>query len=306
LSPEAIKGVLGTLGINLESKDMRVLGAVLAAQREPTEFVGFDQIRKELSIIEEGKRGEDPLVYRSLSQLERMGLLEIQHKGKSHGYRSNVGLIQRAADTLIDAAIENLVSELAEIDRQIEHLDSIDEDEIVADMISYALGPIGSSREERTLFAQGWNEILSLIDKKIYRDLSENDLVRITLEWVNQPQNVEEQRLLSIEAMIRQGVQFKALDHRPQSTPRLDKYREITRRMLNLGFNPGFVISPRKDATYQFIARNNQGIVLIVSENPLSATWIPRVANPELVDDAIESFDADFEEGVDVFEYEGA
>ena len=37
------------------------------------------------------------------------------------------------------------------------------------------------------------------------------------------------------------------------------------------------------------------GIVLIVAENPLTATWIPRNTNPSLVDDAIERFDNEFE-----------
>ena len=56
----------------------------------------------------------------------------------------------------------------------------------------------------------------------------------------------------------------------------------------------------REDSTYQFVGRNSEGILLIVSENPLSVTWLPRSANPELLDNAIQSFDKDYSEGSDV------
>jgi len=46
----------------------------------------------------------------------------------------------------------------------------------------------------------------------------------------------------------------------------------------------------------------SHGIVLIVSESPPTATWIPRGANPYLVDEAISIFDKDFTAGVDVYQ----
>ena len=72
-----------------------------------------------------------------------------------------------------------------------------------------------------------------------------------------------------------------------------------------MGASVGYKVFPRKYSTYQFIARNSEGIVLVVSESLLSATWIPRSANPELVDNAIDAFDRDYEMGTDLLEFEG-
>ncbi|RLI58069.1 MAG: hypothetical protein DRO87_06290, partial [Candidatus Thorarchaeota archaeon] len=64
-------------------------------------------------------------------------------------------------------------------------------------------------------------------------------------------------------------------------------------------------LSHREDTTYQFISLGRRGIILITSEQPMTAVWIPRESNPHLIDDAIDSFDADFDSGTDVFEYQG-
>ncbi len=75
--------------------------------------------------------------------------------------------------------------------------------------------------------------------------------------------------------------------------------------MQEIGGNVTYKVLPREDATYQFISKNREGIVLIVSESPLSANWMPRTGHVELVDDAIDNFNADFEKGIDLLEYEG-
>ena len=302
MSPGKSQAVVEVLDINLDSKDMRVLGAILTAQLEPTDYVSFDEIREHLAVIEGGRRGEDPLVYRSLSSLEKAGFIEVMQQGKLHGYRSNTALLQGAVKLLLVKATEEANSTLEAVEEQINNLESIDEKRLAESLLISAMGS-AIVEEEKTLFAQGWNDVLNLIDKKIYRNLATGDVVRITLEWVNQPDNVEARRLLSIEEMVSRGIVFRAMDHRKQDIPRLERYREITRRMRGQGYDPRLQISPREDATYQFIARNEDGIVLIVSENPLSATWIPRSANPELVDDAIANFDADFVSGEDIFDY---
>ena len=81
--------------------------------------------------------------------------------------------------------------------------------------------------------------------------------------------------------------------------------KKLLADMRRRGNEVGYRVLPREDATYQFIGRNNEGIVLIVSESPLSATWLPRSSNVELVDNAIDSFDSDYEKGTDLLDYEG-
>ena len=56
--------------------------------------------------------------------------------------------------------------------------------------------------------------------------------------------------------------------------------------------------------TYQSVSLNRDGIVLVVSEEPYTAVWVPRSVNSKLVDDVIDSYDEDFENGTDFLELE--
>ena len=47
---------------------------------------------------------------------------------------------------------------------------------------------------------------------------------------------------------------------------------------------------------------NDQSTALIITENPLTATWLTREFNPDLIDNAIESFDKNWENAKSVFE----
>jgi hypothetical protein len=55
------------------------------------------------------------------------------------------------------------------------------------------------------------------------------------------------------------------------------------------------------DATYQILARNKEGILLTVSEEPPAATYIPRAVNEQLVDDAIAGFDVEFDKAIGLY-----
>jgi hypothetical protein len=302
VSQEELRRATEALGIDLGSKDMRVLGAILKAQREPTDFVGFEEIRRQLAIDEGGRKGKDPLIYRSLMNLEQGNYLEVEKEGKKHGYRSNTGLIQRAIQRAVEERRRNLNSRIQEIGGEIDYIQSMDFQSLAESMVSLAFG---SGRIQKSLFAQGWEDVLRLIDDAVYRGMKSGDIVRITLGWVDEPDDVEASRLVGIAQLIKRGIIFRALEHRRLKGPRLERYREIFRSFQEQGYEPEFRVAPRDDATYQFIARNEEGIVLIVSESPLSATWIPKTANPALVKNAVESFDEDYRGGIDVSQYRG-
>jgi DNA-binding PadR family transcriptional regulator len=294
------RSLVEELGFDTSSKDMMVLGALLKAQREPTDFVEFEEIRRQLAIDEGGRKGEDPLIYRSLSSLESQAFIETEYRGSRKGYRSNIAQIQKGLQRALEERNRELVRRIDQIASEVERLESINYLTIADRMISLATG---ASQSRKPLFAQGWEEVLKMIDDAIYRGLKRGDLVRLTLGWVDRPHDVDVWRIESIAGLMHKGVQFRGLEHRALSGERLEEYREITRSFRSQGHNPGFRVRPRKDGTYQFISRNKEGIVLVVSESPLSATWIPKSANPELVENAISSFDADFGAGVDIEEY---
>ena len=112
-------------------------------------------------------------------------------------------------------------------------------------------------------------------------------------------------RIDRLRKLMEDGVIFHGLEHNKVSKKQRELFTRFTLAYRKEGYEPGFRICERKDSTYQFVGRKDEGIVLIVSENPMSATWIPRSANADLVDNAIETFDADYDAGKDIADIGG-
>ena len=289
--------ILEIIDWDLKRKDMIVLGALLKAQSEPTTFVDFESLREQLAKDEGGKKGKDSLIYRSLSWLEQTGLIQVDRSGHKHGYNSNVGMMHEVLRKELRNKSSDLMKEIKALDAEIHTMSEIGADSLAADIVALAAG---AHTVDKPVFAQGWQNIIKLLDDKVYRNLKKNDIVRFTLEWYDRPEELEEPRVDKIEEMLKRGVEVRGLEHRKLEKKSFKRFAQKIKDFHQKGYKAGLRVCLREDSTYQFVGRNSEGILLIVSENPLSVTWLPRSANPELLDNAIQSFDKDYSEGSDV------
>ena len=294
--------LLELIGLDKTRKDMVILGALFRAQKEPTDFIDFDTLREQLAKDEGARKGKDPLIYRSLSWLEKEGFLKIDKGGHKHGYNSSVTILEKAVGKLLGRHIQTLEKELTLIDSEVSSFSEMNSDSLASGLIEIAAGKI---KIEKSVFAQGWENIVKLLENKIYSGLKEGDVIRIKLEWLSGIDYLEPRRRIRYEELLQDGVEIRALDHDRGEKKLRPEMKKLLADMRRRGNEVGYRVLPREDATYQFIGRNNEGIVLIVSESPLSATWLPRSSNVELVDNAIDSFDNDYEKGTDLLDYEG-
>jgi hypothetical protein len=46
--------------------------------------------------------------------------------------------------------------------------------------------------------------------------------------------------------------------------------------------------------TYNQVSFNTESMALVIAENPVTATWITREFNPDLIDNATQTFDKDW------------
>ena len=295
-----LQDVLEILHLELSRKDMVVLGAILKSQRNPTSFVDFGTIRKQLAIDEGGEKGKDPLVYRSLSWLESAGFIRVDRSQQKHGYNADVVLLHNALRQAINDATNEIKKEIQITDDELEAIEKIDISKLGSEIISYTAG---EQKIEKPIFAEGWESVLQLLEDKIYSSAEKGDLVRFSMEWISNVDIITPRRIELLRKLMEKGVVFHGLEHNKVSKKHFKSFAQYTRAYREQGFTPGFRICERQNSTYQFIGRNDEGIVLITSENPMSATWIPRIANPALVDNAIETFDADYAAGIDFEEW---
>jgi len=294
---EKSQEVLKAVHLELNRKDMIVLGALLKAQNNPDTYVDFKTLREQLELDEGGRKGKDSLIYRSLSWLEQTGLIKVDRSEHKHGYNSGVALMSRVMKRIIKERISALAKDLLLLDKEIQLISDMDSEVIAAHMVARATG---AQPLEKPVFAQGWQSIQKLLDTRIYQNLEKNDVIRYTLEWYDQPEEAEEPRAAKLESLLKRGIELRGLEHGKGDKKRFHRLAEYYKYYRQMGYKVGLRMRLREDSTYQFVARNSEGIVLIVSESPLSATWFPRSANRELVDDAIQSFDRDYAEGLDI------
>ncbi|MFW9832907.1 MAG: hypothetical protein ACFFEK_02845 [Candidatus Thorarchaeota archaeon] len=294
--------VLEIIGVDITKKDMVVLGALLKAQKEPSDFIDFETLREQMTKDEGSRKGKDPLIYRTLSKLEKGGFLRIDKGGQKHGYNSNVGMLESALGKCVTSSLKSLERDLRKIDSEVTLFSEMDSDALAEGLIEILSG---AEKMEKPIFAQDWDNIVKLLDDKIWSGIKKGDVVRINLEWISQIDYLKPKRVLNIERALKKGVRLRALDHDRGEKAFRESMKSLLARMKNTGGDVEYRVYPREDATYQFLSKNSEGVVLIVSEKPLSATWLPRSGNVELVDHAIESFDKDFKKGVDLLEYEG-
>jgi len=289
------------LELDFNAKDMIVLGALLKSQHDPSTYVDFEKLRAQLEIDEGGKKGKDSLIYRSLSWLESTGYIQIDRSSHKHRYNSNVKLIDKVFRELIQKKVGSLEHELKELDSEIQIVSEIDPDSVQSEFLDLIAG---ESKLERPIFAEGWENIIQLLDEKIYKNAKKGDTVRITLDWLYGLDEFTKVRIKFIESLLKRGVFFKGVEHRREGNEKIETRARLMQIWKKGGYNLGYRCKIRKDSTYQFVARNSEGIVLIISESPLSATWLPRESNPELIDNAIQSFEADYQSGTDVPEFD--
>ena len=207
---EKYQEVLEILNLELSRKDMVVLGAILKSQTEPTTFVDFETIRAQLDIEEGGRKGSDPLIYRSLSWLEKTGFIRVDRSEHKHGYNSNVGMMHKVIRKAISEATSEITKELEEIDSDIEDLSNMRLEQLRDDIISLAAG---KEKLERPVFAVGWDDVLDLIDDKIYSHTKKGDLVRFSLEWLNRVDVLTPARVNRLAELMGRGIIFRGLEH---------------------------------------------------------------------------------------------
>jgi len=298
-----IRQVLDIIGFSLTDWKARVLKAILITQGNQDAPVTFDEIYLNLQNEKSGKRSAQPLVYRSLSSLEKDGYIEVDKSGYKHCYWTGIDIIHTALEKAKGMSIAGLKERVKQTDSDIESISDASISSLASKLVETSTG---TPSQQHVRFAQGYDDIYSMSVNTVYAQSERGDIVRICLDWISSEPSRAAERMTDILRLLERGVEIRALGHTmwiptDEGGVRLSAFYGSIR---DEGLPLTLKIQPRTERTYQFISRNHDGIVLIVSETPPTATWIPRGANPYLVDEAISSFDKDFTAGVDVYQGE--
>ncbi len=300
MNQKRFEETLRVLGLTASEKRFQVLGALLRAQREPSTSVGFDEIYNSLGGPGEKATVAHSLIYRCLMSLEEQGFIQVNRGSYRHGYAASSDTILDALNRLAEDKIASLQMELGRLESEEQSVGRLDIDLLSTYMIELLTG---ERSPEQTRFGYGVEGVRRLIESEIYSKTRQGDIVRATLDWIVHRPSVSDERLRPIVELAEKGVELRGLGHLKLSRSVMRSFASLYKRLKQKRLKVGLRFELNPKATYQLLGRNDEGIILIVSEEPFTATWIPRSENPFLIDDAIDAFDRDYFQASDVLEH---
>ncbi len=297
--------ILDTLGFDLESNNSKILKAILTAQEDLGAGITFEVLDSKLREILGGKKMSRPLIYRYLKTLEDSEVLLVNRDVNPNLYIVSFESVVQALEKKKAKKVGDIREEISEITNQESALTNVD-----LLWLARRLYVMLAGKPEKvgTKTVKGLVDAHYLIDSEVYSRAVEGDTIRVTLDWFQLSRMGEIERQAAALRLAERGGHIKTLQYFPEKVPReiiklrYDRLKDLREEK---GIDAGFRIASRQVRTYQGVALNRDGFVLVVSEEPLTVIWIPRSTNEALINEAINSFDRDFENGTDYLEYYG-
>ncbi|MFW9921375.1 MAG: hypothetical protein ACFFED_17375 [Candidatus Thorarchaeota archaeon] len=294
--------VLESLGYDINSNHARILKAILLSQDELGAGITFDVLEVKLRELTGGKGMSRPLIYRYMKSLESLEILIVNRDVSPNIYIVNFESVVNALETSRFQVLSSLREEMNKISEQEIALTNVDLSWLAR---RFHIMLAGKPERVGTKTVKGIVDAHYLIDTEIYSKAIAGDTIRITLDWFQLTERSEVERQAGALQLAVKGVHIKSLQYFPEKVPpNIIKLRyERLKDLREKGVEAEFRIAPRTVRTYQGVALNREGFILVVSEEPLTLVWIPRSVNEALITEAINSYDRDFEKGTDFLEY---
>jgi len=307
-----ISDALRLIGYDNDTLDRRseVLRIILRKQLEQGVPVPFKDIESQIQAEAGNKSIVRPQIYRWLASLGKEGYLSVDRFSKPHRYSATVetlaatlGEARTRALMSLERERMRLVSDIQKIyashDSDKRESESPDFSRLAGDTIELITGV---RQRSVVRFAEGLEQINRLVDSEVYSAVRKGDILRLSMGQRGTSFVTAEQHAKAVSRLAKKGAILRVLLSKHFDTDSrigsliVDTYRSLIQDSLDVSLRK----RTRTEETYQMVARNSDRVVLMVSEEPLAATFIPRFINQELVDDAIARFDAEFGIATDV------
>ncbi|MHA1925558.1 MAG: hypothetical protein ACW974_06555 [Candidatus Thorarchaeota archaeon] len=282
---------MAMIGFNPEERRMVILRALMKAQKDHESFVTFEEIREAFRIEEGEKSVTDPLLYRSLTSLEKDGYVIIDRTGYRHRYGSSHKVMRTGLKKAKQATMERLETTAEKIDSEIEGFSLLDSNTLAGEFMTLLTGKRVKSK---SIFVEGLPGCFGVIDREICESASRGDVIRFTTDWLRAEEDIEGRLASIFECLGKSGAEVRVLCRSSADNPQTKEFGAIIQKLHEMGYRVEMRKHLRDDATYQFVSKSGEGMMLIVAESPLAATWISKEANLLLIDSAVASFEEDY------------
>lgn len=282
---------------------MNILEIILKLQQDPPIPLAFADIYEQIQIEDPTTKLSKAWVHRVLKQLIETKLVRVDnptaHRKK---YIADVNTIMAGFEEIKSQKIEELETKHAEIEKELVEISALDCGQLSKEFVE---GVTGRQEEVSSRIVRGVDELHRVLRFNMLDKAGKGDIIRATMLWVGPflDEAISDrvsryfeaaERGAEIRYLITSDVfNFSEMEETKQGLQRLNGMMQELLDLKARGkeFDGRIYVGPK---TYNQISFNNESMALIIAENPVTATWITRQFNPDLIDNAVKTFDKDW------------
>jgi DNA-binding PadR family transcriptional regulator len=306
-----IQSKFDKLGIDIDSSQMKILKAVMAASGRPAKSVSYKEITEKLQELENKKSSyTKAYIYRHLSNLEQEGYLVIDAVQKPRKYAISesgmLGLLRKKKEL----ALSNLHTEKQELLNKLNILTSANPESVAFVAFNQLMGleSIASS-----IIIEGIENVRNSVIREFGRVAKPGDKIRVIAPASVLDGGLDHAGMAEVSLLTRAADDVKVwgllVPTRDLSfTAKLmakfmDNISDMFARFASSG-NIVLKIAKENLKTYRMVSLNREKMLLYLTHAADSdiAALIHRKDNPGLIDDAVDTFDKLSAEGIDIIE----
>jgi len=305
MNEDRLTSTLRSLGIGSDSGQdpsmLRLLRAILESRRDYKRPLSSSEAYSLLHRKEPGSKLSKAGVQKTLRVLAEIGLLGARQGGPHKmGYFANAFTIEKGLKSLVERVKTQTTQDLKLLDSEISAISSFDCAARAQDLVEVLTG----SRHRMSSRLITGNESIRRAVAYNMKDMAHGgDTIRVAIESSN-PFLTEEGGIIpEIADAVFNGAHVRCLVHaRLESIPVRAAPLKRNGESMKIP-ESGEEGKPTAEIkvyegpnAYHAAIFNDQYMALMVSEEPVTATWITREFNPDIIDTSISVFDASWQE----------
>jgi len=283
---------------------MNLLSAILRIQTDPPIPLTFGEIYDQLMKEEQGSKLTKAWVHRVLKSLVEVQLVRLENPDAHRKrYIADVNTVMAGLEQLKSKRIREIEMQKEEIDKTLADVTKLDCGELAQ---QYVKSVTGTRQKISSRIVRGVEDLHRVLKYNMTDIAKKGDIIRVTVLWLGPfVDDTTLDRSTKFIDAAKRGAEIRYM----LSTD-LFNLEEMTngmsfdleaaigamRNLLQLResgakFDIRIYDGPK---TYNQVSINRDNMALIIAEKPVTATWITRDFNPDLIDNAVKAFDRDW------------
>lgn len=298
-------------GEKRESRLLNILSVILKLQMNPPIPLKFSQIYEEIEKDDPSAKLTKAWIHKVLKALIDTQLIRVDNPtAHRKRYIADVNTIMAGLEQIKSQRVKQLETQIQDIQDALQDVNTLDCGKLAQEFVKSITG---QQQEISSRVVRGVDALHRVLRYNMLDLAEKGDIIRATLLWAGPwIDATARERLVRFFEAAERGVDIRYLvtvdvfrmednEARKRNLAGLVDMFHTLLEMRSRGkkFDTRIHLGPK---TYNQITLNKDSMALIITENPVTATWITRRFNPDLIDNAVKSFDREWKQARSVFD----